>query len=318
MNSNNLLYISYSWEKNSSELISKLITRFQSQGITYKLDKEQLGPRGNITQFMKDIGSSENTLIILSDRYLKSEFCMYELNQIYRNSKDDNNLFVKRTYFLILEDAKIFYAEDKQNYIMYWKEKVDKLFLDSNSEISLKGISDNCDDIITVISSLNIPFIQLESCDIERISFDIQKWLNKEEEPNLNLIKRILNSANEDIHEINLLKKKYPRSYFVSLLEISLLFRKGIEFLTHETSIEVWEELQRILNSRDEIVYKTAFCFKVILYIEYFNKWKVSAPDNDMSYKLSIGESRLITDYLLGIELSNGAHKLIRNIYKKY
>ena len=318
MTSNSTLYISYAWQKNSSDIVSGLTKRFQDQGINYKRDKEQVAPREQITQFMDEIGSSEHALIVLSDKYLKSEFCMYELNKIYLNSSLKTDSFLKRTFFILAEDLDIHSAQDKQRYITYWQEKTEGLSPSSYSEISLRNIYNNYDNIISTISSLHINTTQPSDSELRELSIEIQKWLNKVNEPNLELIKRLLKAKYEDTKEIKSLNNKYPGSHLVSLLELGLLFRKGFEYMNQHKSSNAWITLNNMLRSRDELIYKTAFCFKLILYLEYYVKWKIIPPDRDMDYQLPIGQSDLIPEFLFGIELSNRSLSFVRDINNKF
>jgi internalin A len=65
--------------------------------------------------------------VVLSDKYLKSPFCMFELFEIWRNSRQDGAEFLRRVRIYTLGDAKIWKPVDRINYAKYWKDQHDEL-----------------------------------------------------------------------------------------------------------------------------------------------------------------------------------------------
>jgi len=61
-------------------------------------------------------------IVVISDKYLRSKNCMYELVQIAKNEK-----FANRVFPIILADAKIYKAEDRIDYLEYWENEKTKL-----------------------------------------------------------------------------------------------------------------------------------------------------------------------------------------------
>jgi internalin A len=59
-------------------------------------------------------------IVVLSDRYLESDFCMYELNGIWTRACHDENLFLARVIPLILPDAKLKTTQDFLTRGEYW------------------------------------------------------------------------------------------------------------------------------------------------------------------------------------------------------
>ncbi len=116
------LYVSYAWGGESEEIVNKIDTAFQNKGITLVRDKRDLGYRGSIREFMKEIGKGRAVVAIISKKYLQSENCMFELTQIAQN-KD----FYDRIFPIILGDANIYKAVDRIKYITYWDERIKEL-----------------------------------------------------------------------------------------------------------------------------------------------------------------------------------------------
>ena len=76
---------------------------------------------------MRRIGAGKRIIVILSDAYLKSPNCMFELFEIWRNSKSKPQVFRGHIKAFSLKDAKIHSLDDRLNYAIFWKTKFEKL-----------------------------------------------------------------------------------------------------------------------------------------------------------------------------------------------
>ncbi len=122
VDANSGIYISYAWGGESEKIVDLLDTELQERSIKVIRDKRDLGYKGSITEFMKDIGKGNKVIVIISKKYLESENCMFELTQVYEN-KD----FAKRIFPIVLADADIYKPLNRINYIKYWDGKIQEL-----------------------------------------------------------------------------------------------------------------------------------------------------------------------------------------------
>lgn len=113
------IFISYNWGKQTLvDEIQKCIGRFA----TIKRDVNELGFGDNITEFMNTIRQEDFALIVISDAYLKSEACMYELMTLFKDQGADN--FNRRVLFLICDDARSIYTVNgRGTYTEFWDNK---------------------------------------------------------------------------------------------------------------------------------------------------------------------------------------------------
>lgn len=83
---------------------------------------------------MRRIGAGKRIIVILSDAYLKSPNCMFELFEIWRNSKSEPQVFRERIKAFSLKDAKIYTLKDRLIYATHWKSEFDgiKAILDEH------------------------------------------------------------------------------------------------------------------------------------------------------------------------------------------
>ncbi len=85
MGDNHQVYISYAWGGESERIVNELDADLQSKGIMVVRDKRDLGFKGMIRDFMQQIGRGHAVIVVISDKYLKSPNCMFELVEIARN-----------------------------------------------------------------------------------------------------------------------------------------------------------------------------------------------------------------------------------------
>ncbi|MFT6320248.1 MAG: hypothetical protein ACJAT4_001171 [Granulosicoccus sp.] len=157
---NSDIYISYAWGGESENIVNQLDKELQSKGMKVTRDKRDLGYKGSIVEFMKDIGRGNKIIVVISEKYLKSENCMFELTRIYEN-KD----FAKRIFPIILEDSNIYSPVSRLDYIDYWNKKI--------TELDVK---------IRSMSGLNLTEIQQELNNYGdiRASFDKMAFILKD------------------------------------------------------------------------------------------------------------------------------------------
>lgn len=71
---------------------------------------------------MNSIRKQDFAILVISDNYLKSAACMYEVVQLL---KDDN--WLNKTMIMLGEEVNIFGLTEQLNYIAYWNEEYTKL-----------------------------------------------------------------------------------------------------------------------------------------------------------------------------------------------
>jgi internalin A len=127
-------YVSYAWGEDKTpegqareKIVDDLCAIALADGHKILRDKEVLGLGDSISRFMKRIGAGDRIFVILSDKYLRSPHCMFELNEIWRTSKQDREVFLQRIRIYALPDAKIWDPIDWTDWAIHWREEYDKL-----------------------------------------------------------------------------------------------------------------------------------------------------------------------------------------------
>ncbi|MEH1900945.1 MAG: COR domain-containing protein [Nostoc sp.] len=116
------IFISYAWGGESEQFVNKLDQSLQAKGIKIIRDKRDLGYKGLIKAFMERIGRGKCAIAIISDKYLKSPNCMFELVQIAKNGEFHNRIFP-----IVLADAQIYQPVTRLKYIKHWEEQIKEL-----------------------------------------------------------------------------------------------------------------------------------------------------------------------------------------------
>ncbi|NER83464.1 MAG: TIR domain-containing protein [Leptolyngbya sp. SIO1D8] len=113
------VFISYAWGGDSEDVANKIDTTFQTKDITLIRDKRDLGFKGRIKAFMEQIGRGKAVIVVISDKYLKSENCMFELVEIAANGD-----FYDRIFPIVLTDAEIYKPIKRIRYLQHWEQEI--------------------------------------------------------------------------------------------------------------------------------------------------------------------------------------------------
>lgn len=225
------LFLSYSWANSNEADI--LVNTFSSLGITIIRDVNELKYKDQIRSFMSSIRDSDFAIILLSNQYLYSSNCLYELIEL----KKELN-FEKKIIPVLIDGTNIYSFENKLLLISYWESKIQKSkkLLKSKDptkvihlirEIkSYENILSELDSILEIISNLKNIFLEeaLQNNFIDLINYLNISYPNVKSE----LIK-IRNIENFELQEIAIgeLKKTFPSNPDILFFEGLLNFNMG-------------------------------------------------------------------------------------------
>ena len=127
-------YISYAWEDDRSEAgktRARIVDQFcerahKEHGVIVQRDKDVMRLGDRISTFMKRIATGDRVIVVLSDKYLRSPFCMYELYEIWFQARGEDDRFLKRIRVFTQPDAKIWTPLDRADYAIHWDEEYQK------------------------------------------------------------------------------------------------------------------------------------------------------------------------------------------------
>lgn len=136
------VFISYAWGGEREEVVNQIDKSLQARGIKIIRDKRDLGYKGSIKGFMERIGDGNCIIVVISDKYLRSPNCMFELVEIA-----DGKEFHERIFPVVLSDANIYDPLRRIEYIKFWEGKITELdkAMREVGMANLQGIRDDID-----------------------------------------------------------------------------------------------------------------------------------------------------------------------------
>jgi len=167
------IFFSYAWGDKKEEgesreaVVNEVYESLKKEGYTVIRDKMDLGYRGFISDFIDRIGKGDLIVVVTSDKYFRSPYCMYELYKIALDSKLDKHHFADRVLpiafeFIDFTDPVVFELYDD-----FWESKynkMDDLFKRKSKRMKqpqfdlfdkIRTIYENYGDIVGWLSDMN-------------------------------------------------------------------------------------------------------------------------------------------------------------------
>ena len=127
-------FVSYAWanarntkEEDREKIVDVFCAHAKEQGVDIQRDKEIMQHGDRISSFIHRLSRGDRVIIVLSDKYLRSPFCMYELYEIWLQARGEGDRFLERIRVFAHEDAKIWEPIDRAQYAIHWQGKCKEL-----------------------------------------------------------------------------------------------------------------------------------------------------------------------------------------------
>lgn len=165
------IYFSYAWGGDKEKVIDELYDSLNNSD-KYQVvrDKVDLDYKGLISSFMKEIGKGNFVIIAISDKYLKSKYCMFELYELYRNSLLEKKLMHTKIYPILVEkidlsDPKILrkYYEYWNDLEIEWRNLVNDFQANQENHVMINSIRNSLPPLLSFISDINSQTVELVS-----------------------------------------------------------------------------------------------------------------------------------------------------------
>jgi pterin-4a-carbinolamine dehydratase len=157
------VFFSYAWGGDREKIIDDLYDSLKRDE-QYELvrDKINLGYKGLISEFMKGIGKGNFVVVAISDKYLRSEYCMFELYELYRNSGLDSDELLKKIYPIRVESLDLNNPKVLREYFTYWKDLeaewkslVNDFDVDQRKHRRIQSIRTSINDLLPFLTDIN-------------------------------------------------------------------------------------------------------------------------------------------------------------------
>ncbi len=155
-NKESKIFLSYN--HNNKETADRVNSFFISKGIQLTRDEKDAAAYSDLEKFMDTIRDHDYVILLISDAYLKSVNCMYEVIQFIQERN-----YIDRTFPIIIDnEATLFDSSSHIKYIHFWQEKY-KIFGDKIKSLEYTGTS----------------YLHKELDKIDKILSNIGEFLNK-------------------------------------------------------------------------------------------------------------------------------------------
>ncbi|HEY5704555.1 MAG TPA: TIR domain-containing protein [Terrimicrobiaceae bacterium] len=124
------VFISYAWghtspnssedDRKRQEVVERMCETLGKAGWQVVRDQTDMQYGDLISAFMKTLGQADLIVVVLSDKYLRSPYCMTELHDLYVNSRQEKGDFLKHIIPLVLDDARIGTWRDRAEHAKHW------------------------------------------------------------------------------------------------------------------------------------------------------------------------------------------------------
>ena len=124
------VFVSYNWV--SDDYVNDLCRELTGKAAV-KRDKQEIGVWGSISTFMKSIRQQDLVVMVITDEYLKSDNCMYEVVQLMKDAD-----WADKVCFVVMENArKIYHPEGRLEYVKFWLDRHQSLVSELEKTIGL-------------------------------------------------------------------------------------------------------------------------------------------------------------------------------------
>lgn len=137
-NSKPTVFISF--QHQSSNFVDSLEKKLSADAETLRFEDGVLA-WGSFKEFMKSIRDQDFAVLVISEEYLQSEACMYEVVQLMQDAN-----WKDKTMFAIMPNVALFDSKKRTSHIKFWNEKV-KMMSDDIEGLPELSISAQREDL---------------------------------------------------------------------------------------------------------------------------------------------------------------------------
>ena len=222
------VFLSYSWnDKDIADVIDK---DFSCVGIKLIRDIRDLKYLGSIRDFVPTKRKADYSICIISDTFLKSLNCMWEMMDLWKKDVFDEQICP------IIKDASIFDDDLIVNYIKYWEQECKNINtkMDSVSNMNRMGFNDDlekCTLVSMYISQFlhslkgkkNVMYSEIEKEGLRAYSTTIFIRIGIQPSDNIEILSQL--SEQNNVAEFEMQAERYLNDVIVNPSELFLFTR---------------------------------------------------------------------------------------------
>ena len=178
--------ISYAWnqetEGENNGAVDRLCENLTERGVPIRRDLKDLKHGDDIRSFMQSIGASDFLCVFLSDNYLRSPNCMYELLIAWERSRDNAAEFRSRVKVWRMPDMSLLSdIPYRMRWVTYWRQKYEEM--KPYLENGVRGVSEDTIREIRLMEEFSLKvdaMLAFMANTLTPQSFeDFEKWIEE-------------------------------------------------------------------------------------------------------------------------------------------
>jgi internalin A len=169
------VFISYAWGNDTPEgkihaqAVDSLASALEGDGFVPVRDRDQVRPGDRISDFIRRLTRADLIVAVISDRYLRSPYCMYEIYRVWQRSQADADLLSRVLVPVVLPEVRVSSLQERLPYMEHWAEQAETLEAlvrntklrpssESWEEVRLvREFSHHVDDILVFLKDVLMP-----------------------------------------------------------------------------------------------------------------------------------------------------------------
>ncbi|HEX4962934.1 MAG TPA: metallophosphoesterase [Thermoanaerobaculia bacterium] len=128
------VFISYAWGDDETpegriraQAVEGLCAALVADGFLPVRDRDQILPGEQISAFIRRLTHADHIVAVISNKYLRSSYCMYEIYKLWQSCQGEADDLVQRLVPIMLPEVKTGSFEERAPYLEYWSERAVKL-----------------------------------------------------------------------------------------------------------------------------------------------------------------------------------------------
>ncbi|HTG31675.1 MAG TPA: COR domain-containing protein [Thermoanaerobaculia bacterium] len=127
------VFISYAWGDDTpegkirTEAVEGLQLALNGDGFETIRDRDQIRPGERISVFIDRLTHADLVVAVISDKYLRSPYCMYEIYKLWQKHQGDGDRFVEHVVPIVLPEVRIGNFRERASYLKHWAAEAKSL-----------------------------------------------------------------------------------------------------------------------------------------------------------------------------------------------
>jgi internalin A len=169
------VFLSYAWGDDTPEgkiraqVVDELQSALEKDGFSPIRDCDRMRPGDSISAFIRQLTRADLVVAVISKKYLRSPYCMYEIYRLWQRSQGDADNLARQVVPIVLPEVKVGSVPQRAPYIKHWKreeKKLEKLHRDLGLSLSAESVQEarlvrefahHVDDILVFLADVLMP-----------------------------------------------------------------------------------------------------------------------------------------------------------------